>query len=357
MNIKNRDIFFKDFIQPVIIPILTVAVVIYLMHIGSQYYSINIINDLENELTKLGKLSITKKIKEDEPIPFLDYFKVKEDFHYKSILSISVLEIINEGIILLLLLLFLLGFSNLITITYKYQIVILIVLLNLKTIVSLTIPNIQTSIVEYLYLQFIKNNQYHFLFNQLNMVAIAMSIALIYTVNFILFGKPITLSIWHQITLSLVLTYKISKDIYNYKESLKKINEPRAINGIKYLVETVNKYALNISSELLSKLPSTNSIINNDTSQSPIININQISNMITANNNMNNNVNNNTNNNMNNNVNNNMNNNVNNNTLSINALMGNEMRYNINNEIDLESELMTSEQLRYLKEQAIDLFT
>jgi hypothetical protein len=335
MNIKDRNIIFKDFIQPVIIPILTISIVIYLMYRGSQYYSINIKDDLESEMTKLSKLTITGKIKEDEPIPFLDYFKAKEDFHYKTILVISIIEIINEGIILSLLLLFLFGFSNLIISTYKYQIIILILLLYLKTLVSLAIPNIQTSIMEYFYLQFIKNNKYHFLFNQLNMVAIAMSVALIYTVNFIFFGKSVTMSKWHQIALLIVLTYKISKDIYNYTESIKNINKPRTNDNIRDLVKTANRYVVNVSNELLGQVTDIGSVIKNVTSQIPNIDINQMSDILSIqNNNLNN-----------------MNDNAND-TISTNVLMDNE----INNVMEIESELMTPEQLKYLKEQAIDLF-
>jgi hypothetical protein len=370
MNIKNRNIFFKDFIQPVVIPILAIGILIYLMYRGSKYYSLNIKDDLETELTKLGKLTVTGKIKENDPIPFLDYFKTKEDFHYKSILTISVVEIINEGIILILLVLFLLGFSSLIKSTYKYQIIILMMLLYLKTIVSLAMPNIQTSILEYFYLYFITNNKYHLLFNQLNMVAIAMSIAFIYTSNFIFFGKPITLSKWHQLTLIIVLTYKITKDIYNYRESVKNINEPRTIDSLRYLIKSINKYAANVSNELLGDLIGTKSIINNvvsqvpnidinqlpglsnvktqipnidfsklpslnnvktqipniDFSKLPNLNINQISNMLPQNNN----------------------------TVSTNTVMSNDINNKINNKI--ESEIMTSEQLNYLKKQTINMF-
>jgi hypothetical protein len=221
----QRNNFYKDFVQPIIIPVVGVLIIFGLTYTGSKYYSKDIkkfiitklINESEDSQAFVNKLRNTNIVK---------LFKNKENIHYGLIIGISSLEILNDILLLALVFLFTIGVSQLVLLTYKIQIIIMIVLLYLKTIISIAIPTVHVSLLEQLYLEYSNKNIDSVVFDQLNIVSFAMSFGLIYTLNYIKYGKSITISNWHLVTLHIILFYKLLKDMFNIKKSIENMNKP-----------------------------------------------------------------------------------------------------------------------------------
>jgi hypothetical protein len=221
---KNRNDLYKDFIQPIVIPVTIILIIFGLMHVGSKYYSNDIKQTLINKLLNY-KTDFQPTIANIQDNNLPKSYQDKQKIHYGLIISISLLELLNDVVLLILVFLFTIGVSKMVLLTYKIQIMVMIGLLYLKTIISIAIPTVHVSLLEKLYLDYSNKNIDSVVFDQLNIVSFAMSYGLMYTINYIQYGKSITISNWHLVTLHIIIFYKLMKDVFNVIKSVENMNK------------------------------------------------------------------------------------------------------------------------------------
>jgi hypothetical protein len=202
-----QTLFYKDFFNPIILPCLIISVCLLGIYIGSKYYY----SDLQNKLNNLDKNT-------------MDHISKFSRIHYIINIIFTMIHLVFVSILIITIIYYMVNGTELLPFSYYLQLQCVILLFSFTTFMSLAIPNIETSIVENIYINYLKHNITEFLFGRLTPLIILTSYSLIfikYNMNGI---KQLNSSLWHQIAILTITIFLFIRDIFFIVNGFKNIN-------------------------------------------------------------------------------------------------------------------------------------